>query len=517
LNFKSYYKKNIERKKIDHWNLLIQKELNKHSIDNHQISILKHTNDYVKNKGASLVIIERPEFPDSKYSFQEICILLKVFFNRFTKLLYDFKLINKKVLTRITFGYTKSKITGSPNKLRKNYMVNEDFVSDNVVIKNGYRINKLTSQKSSTNKIYIFGSSLVFSISCFDCQTLPYFIATKFNNNEYQTVNRGVASSDLMNSCFAILDSQISKGDIVILYGLYPLTIKEKKSLQKKQHFLDLTNLFKRPHNHRNVFIDKVHLTPEGNKIVAEKITEHLHRKSDTNYLASKDDKEIFNKVNYCRYKAATKYVDLGFPKYLKKLKTKFKPGDNGIAVMNCNPFTLGHKYLVSTAASKVDNLYLFVVEEDKSHFKYLQRLEMIKNGVKEISNVTIVSTGKYLVSSMTFPDYFYKEVSYNHNMDVTYDFEIFINYIASVLNLKTRFIGNEPFCKTTNNHHQVMKQLLPENGISVVEIKRLENEFGPISASKVRDLIKKKEYKGLKSYLPKTTIDYLTKNNFLI
>ncbi|MBQ5508153.1 MAG: GNAT family N-acetyltransferase, partial [Muribaculaceae bacterium] len=41
------------------------------------------------------------------------------------------------------------------------------------------------------------------------------------------------------------------------------------------------------------------------------------------------------------------------YTKYLQSLK---KDGKNGLIVMNANPFTLGHKYLVEQAAKQVDN-----------------------------------------------------------------------------------------------------------------------------------------------------------------
>lgn len=45
-----------------------------------------------------------------------------------------------------------------------------------------------------------------------------------------------------------------------------------------------------------------------------------------------------------------------------------------GAIVMNCNPFTYGHQYLIETAARLVNLLYIFVVEEDKSIFPFSQR-----------------------------------------------------------------------------------------------------------------------------------------------
>ena len=67
------------------------------------------------------------------------------------------------------------------------------------------------------------------------------------------------------------------------------------------------------------------------------------------------------------------------FKKYLDIL-TKMKNQKNitgkiGAIVMNCNPFTLGHKYLIKESLKKVDYLYIFVVEEDKSIFPFKDKI----------------------------------------------------------------------------------------------------------------------------------------------
>ena len=49
-----------------------------------------------------------------------------------------------------------------------------------------------------------------------------------------------------------------------------------------------------------------------------------------------------------------------------------------GVIVMNANPFTLGHKYLIDKALEQVDTLYVIPVKEDVSMFPYAERLEMI-------------------------------------------------------------------------------------------------------------------------------------------
>ncbi|MBQ9442198.1 MAG: [Selenomonadaceae bacterium] len=77
---------------------------------------------------------------------------------------------------------------------------------------------------------------------------------------------------------------------------------------------------------------------------------------------------------------------------------------------MNCNPFTLGHEYLIEYASKKVKKLYIFVVEEDKSEFKFADRFELVKRGVKKFSNVEVLPSGKFIISQQTFSGYFNKE-----------------------------------------------------------------------------------------------------------
>lgn len=76
---------------------------------------------------------------------------------------------------------------------------------------------------------------------------------------------------------------------------------------------------------------------------------------------------------------------------------------------MNCNPFTLGHRYLIEEACSQVDILYVFVVEEDKSYFKFEDRIEMVRQGTKDLKQVQVLPSGKYIISKETFAQYFKK------------------------------------------------------------------------------------------------------------
>ena len=81
-----------------------------------------------------------------------------------------------------------------------------------------------------------------------------------------------------------------------------------------------------------------------------------------------------------------------------------------GAIVMNGNPFTYGHMYLIEEAAKIVTYLYVMVVEEDLSEFKYVDRIRMIREGVRHIPNVSVVPSGSFVLSRHTFRAYFEKE-----------------------------------------------------------------------------------------------------------
>lgn len=161
-----------------------------------------------------------------------------------------------------------------------------------------------------------------------------------------------------------------------------------------------------------------------------------------------------------------------------------------GSAVMNCNPFTMGHKYLISKASNKVDLLFVFVVQEDKSYFPFLDRLLLVLKGTNEFENVVVIPGGNFIISNSTFPDYFGKDTAQDICIDASNDLEIFSKFIAPKLGIGTRFVGNEPFCAITNQYNQQMERILPEYGVKVVVLDRVKSGDIAISASRVRGLL---------------------------
>lgn len=186
-----------------------------------------------------------------------------------------------------------------------------------------------------------------------------------------------------------------------------------------------------------------------------------------------------------------------------------------GAAVMNCNPFTKGHRYLIETAAKECDRLYVFVLSEDKSDFSAKDRMEMVKLGTEDIPNVTVLPTGPYLISSATFPTYFLKDRENAETVHCLLDIEVFCSYYVPKFGISRRYVGTEPLSPMTDQYNTALKQHLPEKGILLREIPRLEQTGTPVSASAVRACLKQKDYDTLRKLLPDTSYEYLRSHNY--
>lgn len=181
-----------------------------------------------------------------------------------------------------------------------------------------------------------------------------------------------------------------------------------------------------------------------------------------------------------------------------------------GAVVMNCNPFTLGHRYLAEKALEQCDFLVIFVVEEDKSVFPFEDRLKLVDEGVKDLSNVTVIPSGKFIISSVTFSEYFNKSELQDRTVDASLDVSVFAREIAPCLHIVKRFAGSEPFDSVTKQYNDTMRQILPEYGIEFTEIPRAETDGEAISASRVRQMILEGNLEGTKRLVPLSTYNYL-------
>lgn len=225
-----------------------------------------------------------------------------------------------------------------------------------------------------------------------------------------------------------------------------------------------------------------------------------------------------------------------GLPEYRKYLESLARPGRNGAIVMNANPFTKGHRYLVEQAASQVDNLYVIVVKEDSSRFPYVERKAMIEAGCAGLDNVVVCEGSDYAISAATFPTYFLKKLDDATDTQIALDLDLFVNHIAQPLGVTVRFAGSEPEDALTRRYNELMAEILPGTSVAVVrqdhqpdpelvkgsalrqarrpidfvEIPRLEQKGKPLSATSLRRALDKGGFKEAMEYIPESTVPYL-------
>ena len=190
--------------------------------------------------------------------------------------------------------------------------------------------------------------------------------------------------------------------------------------------------------------------------------------------------------------------------RFCRQLALYRQPGKTiGAIVMNANPFTLGHRYLIEQAAARCDWLHLFVVKEDASQFRYADRWALIEQGAA------------YLISRATFPGYFLKEKGAVDDCHSQIDLQLFREHLAPALGITHRFVGNEPFCPLTRAYNQRMHDILgsPHGrapAVEVVELARMEKGGAPISASRVRKLYAERDWRAVSALVPAGTLAFL-------
>lgn len=204
--------------------------------------------------------------------------------------------------------------------------------------------------------------------------------------------------------------------------------------------------------------------------------------------------------------------------KQVKKWQSMAVAGERiGAIVMNANPFTLGHRYLIEQALAQCDHLHLFIVGENASQFSYQDRFNLVQQGIADLERITLHAGSDYIISRATFPSYFIKEQGLVEDLYVEIDLKLFRQAIAPALNITHRFVGSEPFCAVTAEYNRNMHLWLEQAEmaapkIEVVEIERKDYGELAISASAVRALYAEQQWEMLGYLVPPTTFAFLRK-----
>ena len=258
---------------------------------------------------------------------------------------------------------------------------------------------------------------------------------------------------------------------------------------------------------------------------VANQIVSHLIAQANADghqcvkLFTKPQNRQMFESMSFRLLAEAPKAILMetgigGIKRYCEELRVKseerrVKSEDmpqSGIIIMNCNPFTLGHRYLIEQAAQQVDTLYILVVREDCSMFGYDERKAMIVRGVAHINNVVVCDGSEYSISATTFPTYFLKCLSDASDTQMTLDIDLYRRHIAPALGATVRFVGTEPDDPLTRRYNELMKSMLPD----VREVARLQQSGVVVSASRVRKAIVENHLALAARLVPPTTVPYI-------
>ncbi len=361
------------------------------------------------------------------------------------------------------------------------------------------------------NKIYFFGPCHYFGRNAPFDKTIESFLQKMLNEHglPYRVENEGQDFAARYQDIFHNLNAlKPAPGDIIFFY------FWNVRSTDDAIPFFSVKDAFDPPQDFKKIFCTKKHINELGYKILAEKYFDYLtandfFRDKDFNYPAP--PAPYFHRYGippqYERGGSAS-FQNAELEAYKQTLREKKLPV--GAIVMNCNPFTLGHRYLVEYATAQVVKLYIFVVEEDKSIFPFADRIELVKQGVKDLANVEVLPSGKFIISQRTFSGYFSKEELQDAVVDSSEDVEIFGREIAPTLGITVRFAGEEPTDNVTRQYNETMREILPRYGVEFREIPRKTFDGEPISASVVREALKRGDFDKIKELVPKTTLEYL-------
>lgn len=260
-----------------------------------------------------------------------------------------------------------------------------------------------------------------------------------------------------------------------------------------------------------------------GEGVSGQIITEITNRMFQEGYYSSfvftkSENRDLFTNMGY-KLVATTDRVALlemginSIDKTLAGIRDRFgldEKRERAMIVMNCNPFTYGHQYLIEKASAETEEVLIFVVEEDRSVFPFNVRYELIKKGTAHLPNVKVIPGTEYIISSATFPNYFLKKEDDSLLEYTKLDVTVAATRFCPAFNIKKRYVGEEPFCTMTEKYNETIKELFPRYGIEVVVVPRKMDGNFAISATEVRKLLSEGDTEALKKKVPATTYEFL-------
>lgn len=406
--------------------------------------------------------------------------------------------------------------------IRKNgVLISKDIKSDFFNIHNGYRLVS-NAPKAARHKLLVFGPCTALGAYVSDDRTIGYYLQEIINHqvpSQYEVITAATFGGAELG---LIQREAVKQGDIAVIFSIYDeIKVAAKSNMESITKVVSVTDLFK---NMDNLWNNTFNCLSHHNHVINKEVAKLLYDSMDISpEPACADDCSLPN--NYTlrskRFKPREYYIPYVVDRYYFEkasrdyMKMGWKTGGIiGSIVMNCNPFTKGHRYLIEKALEYVDRLVLFVVEEDLSHFLFKDRIKMVKGGTRDLKDrVLVVGSGKWVISKETFSQYFEKEGEVSEVYDMEYDLRVFGEVVCKYYGITKRFVGEEPTDIVTAQYNVEMERILPEYGIEVHVFPRLKEGGENVSASRVRQYLKEEKYEAMSSLVPTATYDYLMKN----
>jgi len=86
----------------------------------------------------------------------------------------------------------------------------------------------------------------------------------------------------------------------------------------------------------------------------------------------------------------------------------------------------------------------------------------------------------------------------------------LFAGKIAPFFHIRRRFVGSEPYCRTTRLYNETLKRRLPPLGIAVEEIERVTAAADRRSAYRVREALRLEAHEAVRLLVPDATFRFL-------
>lgn len=370
--------------------------------------------------------------------------------------------------------------------------------------------------------LHVYGRCDVFGYAVEDGETLPSQIQRLLiekGHADIRVVNHGLWGDGGRGASVerAFLDDAMGlhAGDMVLIVRTFRSGFRLRQCVRLGVRHFSITQAWHESDESRGCFFhNPAHMSAPGIRVAARLIVEQLLAFGFSPAPCREDGRKS-NMAHFSSYLRGMQRVDSeDVRQYVAEVKAAMGPGSGtiGAIMMNANPFTNGHRYLVEQAKKEVDRLLVFVVKSDwAASITAEDRLAMVKAGVADIEGVTVVPTGSFFATAKTFPEYGLKDIIDVKRVDATAGVRVFRDILAPQLGISVRFAGEEPTDPITARYNDAMREEFPKKGIRFREFPRYAlSDKGLVSGTTVRKLLAGRNWDELSLYVPAGTLRIL-------